>query len=77
VSQFIVTVTMGREFERSAGHNPQQKQEGPCPVLGNHCTDITGAHHSVLMESHSLTTVRLDAQHRFPSMRITRIEKIS
>lgn len=44
----IVTV----KLPRRADHDPRNKVTGPCPVAGanTHCTDVTGEHHSVLVE---------------------------
>lgn len=43
---FLVTVKLPKNPE----HNPRDKKTGPCPVNGEPCTDVTGAHHTVLAD---------------------------
>lgn len=43
---FLVTVKLPKNPE----HNPRDKKTGPCPVNGKPCTDVTGEHHTFLMD---------------------------
>jgi hypothetical protein len=47
MDMFIVTVRM---LQKNPEHDPRGKKTGPCPVSG-HCTDVTGEHHSFLLEA--------------------------
>lgn len=40
----IVTV----KLPKNPDHDPTNKVKGECPIDGSYCTDVTGAHHSVL-----------------------------
>lgn len=51
---FIVTVKL--PYNRD--HDPKNKQSGHCPVNGNDCTDVTGAHHSVVAHGEDIDHVR-------------------
>ena len=43
----IVTIRL----PRNPDHDPLHKKSGLCPVSNEYCTDITGEHHSILMEA--------------------------
>jgi hypothetical protein len=62
----IVTVKLPRNPE----HDPANKISGSCPVNGQFCTDITGAHHSFL-EVADAETARKKWEGKY---HITRIE---
>lgn len=66
--QCIVTV----KLEKNPEHDPKNKKTGPCPVdATNACTDITGAHHSILFDG----TIA-EAQEWFSDYHITRVEYV-
>ena len=73
--KFIVTVNLGRVYERENQHNPAKKLSGLCPTYyGKICTDATGAHHSVLVEAESFKEASTLPQ--FLGVHITRIEEV-
>jgi hypothetical protein len=51
---FIVTVKM----PKNPVHDPKNKITGACPTYGQWCTDVTGEHHSLLIEARSADDVR-------------------
>lgn len=71
--KFIVTVRL----DRNKDHDPQNKRIGYCPISskGEVCTDVTGEHHSMLIEdiapAHAAQKVRAMGYHH-----ITRIEAV-
>ena len=71
MSQWIVTVNLHRKMR----HDPKHKQLGVCPIPGSQmrCTDITGEHHSFIVEANSITEAREKVN---PSLWITRIEEV-
>lgn len=52
--RYIVTI----KLPRNPDHDPKNKVTGHCPVNGNDCSDVTGAHHSVVAEGSSIDHVR-------------------
>ena len=72
--RFIATVNLGKEWERTLGHDPRNKKIGVCPVSGVLCTDITGAHHSFIVEAAYLHDAWAIAKSKAP--RVTRLEEI-
>ena len=75
MSRFLVTVRL----PRNPLHNPHQKQVGMCPVTGLICTDITGEHHSLLVEAESFAAAKIglvDFEGRVIT-HITRIESVN
>lgn len=71
VKTFVVTVKTKPHSE----HNPRKKITGICPVFWTPCTDITGAHHSTLVQAETIeeaALVWIDA----PNISITRIEEV-
>lgn len=44
--KFLVTVRLAK----NPVHNPREKKTGPCPVNGKPCTDVTGEHHTFLVD---------------------------
>ncbi|AXH66272.1 hypothetical protein SEA_SATIS_111 [Streptomyces phage Satis] len=57
---FLVTVKLAK----NPGHNPREKKTGPCPVNGKPCTDVTGEHHTFLvdLDGHTLHGREMDAE---------------
>jgi hypothetical protein len=57
---FLVTVKLPKNPE----HNPRDKKTGPCPVDGKPCTDVTGEHHTFLvdLDGHTLDGKDVDAE---------------
>ena len=58
---WVVTVNLGREWEREQGHDPSRKVAGGrCPawVGALSCSDVTGAHHSALVRGETLEQAR-------------------
>lgn len=59
------------KLPRNPKHNPHDKQTAECPVNpGKLCTDSTGEHHTVLVESNEELQALKELHH------ITRIEDI-
>lgn len=57
---FLVTV----KLVKNPAHNPREKKTGPCPVNGKPCTDVTGEHHTFLvdLDGHTLNGRGMDAE---------------
>jgi hypothetical protein len=57
---FLVTVRL----PKNSDHNPRAKKTGPCPVNGKPCTDVTGEHHTFLvdLDGHTLHGGKMDAE---------------
>ncbi len=65
---YIVTIKLPRRTE----HDPRNKVTGPCPVNPHStCTDVTGEHHSVLLETEEQVQ-----ELRGTYLHITRVEKL-
>lgn len=45
--KYLVTV----KLPKNPAHDPRNKVIGDCPVNGSPCTDVTGEHHTILVES--------------------------
>jgi hypothetical protein len=73
VSQYIVTLKLARNVFRP--HDPANKVTGPCPLSGHECTDLTGVHHSVVVDAQTAA----DARVHFTSqgIHVTRVEALS
>lgn len=69
--QFLVTVRL----PKNPAHNPRDKKTGPCPVNGKPCTDVTGEHHSFLVD---LDDMDAEGVHEIylGIHRVTRVETI-
>ena len=63
----LVTVKIRQPGVR---HDPLNKKKGTCPVSHHLCTDITGAHHTVLVR----TKAEMDVLSMY---HITRIEEVA
>ncbi len=64
----LVTVKLPRHLTRP--HDPAHKKTGKCPLGGGTCTDVTGAHHTVVaLSDFDLEEIRRTWGH------ITRIEE--
>ena len=77
--QAIVTI----KLSKNTRHNPKKKLGGECPIstlipfTGRFCTDITGQHHSLLIEAESLSRIAQKARALFgEDVHITRIEQV-
>jgi len=64
---WIVTVRLPKNPE----HDPTNKKMGKCP-FSEHCTDVTGEHHSFLTSGYTEEEVR----ELFKVYHITRVEKV-
>lgn len=62
----IVTV----KLPRNRDHDPHNKKQGTCPVFGGMCSDVTGEHHSGLVDEAMLDSLTK----RF---HVTRVEAVS
>ncbi len=66
---YIVTV----KFKKSINHDPHNKVTGPCPANpATECTDRTGEHHSVLVETEKQVQELRDSP-----VYVTRVEKLA
>lgn len=66
--RYLVTI----KLPKNPNHNPHDKKTGPCPVFGGTCTDMTGEHHTGLVETYeTLAEVHDTWRLRF---HVTRIE---
>jgi hypothetical protein len=73
IMRYIVTVKLPKNPE----HNPRDKKTGLCPVSDEICTDVTGEHHSYLVEGMNIDSVdaaRFIAENAFAH--VTRIEQV-
>lgn len=59
------------KFKKNLYHNPDKKIAGICPT-GLRCTDVTGEHHSILIEGRNLEEIKKKANDI--TNHITRIE---
>lgn len=67
---FIVTIKLAK----NPRHDPRNKLTGQCAV-SDHCTDVTGEHHSYLTTGESLEAVRESAKDGGWT-HVTRIEEV-
>lgn len=67
MSKFIVTI----KKPKHADHDPKNKVTGICGFSRN-CTDVTGQHHSFLVEANS----EQDIRDTLTDVHITRIESV-
>lgn len=71
MTDYIVTV----KLPKNPLHDPNNKVTGKCPIDGSTCTDVTGAHHSVLVRNMlSTDLVRIDFEAL--GLHVTRIEQV-
>ena len=61
-------------FKRNPKHNPKNKQRGICE-LGTLCTDVTGEHHSCIIDGENEEVIIAKA--KIKCNHITRIEVLS
>lgn len=66
---YLVTVTV----PGTPGHDPNNKKVGPCPVSGDACTDVTGKHHTFLVNT-TLDRESVREAYEFKWGHVTRIE---
>lgn len=66
-SIWIVTI----KLPKNPNHDPQNKVTGKC-LLSDHCTDVTGEHHSGLIFAYSEAEIR----QLYGKYHITRMERI-
>ena len=64
----MITVKIGKDPD----HNPRNKVTGSCPVTGEHCTDVTGEHHTILVRANNLGEVFS----KITNTHITRVEQV-
>ncbi len=72
MAQFLVTVRLAKNPE----HNPREKKTGPCPVNGKLCTDVTGEHHTFLVELDDVDDAEAAREIYAGLYRVTRIETV-
>ncbi len=66
---YIVTI----KLPRNPDHDPRNKVTGPCPANPNtECTDVTGEHHSVLVETQEQVAELFESH-----LHVTRAEKLA
>jgi hypothetical protein len=69
---YIVTVKLAKNSD----HNPLDKRTGECPLPSSViCTDVTGEHHSLLVEAASHDAAR-EVATRHGYFHVTRVESI-
>jgi len=69
MTDYIVTLKMTKH----PLHNPISKKSGKCPI-SPHCTDVTGAHHSMLLRDSSASVEQVRAKYEELGLHVTRIE---
>ncbi len=70
MNTFIVTY----KLDKNPDHDPANKVTGRCPLTGLTCTDVTGEHHTRLVESPE-TAEQLADRLRHEGNHITRVEE--
>lgn len=68
MNHYLVTI----KLPKNPAHDPRNKVTGPCPLSEKVCTDVTGAHHTIMVRMPSIEDVRSE----FSDSHITRIEEI-
>lgn len=68
---YLVTLKLPSNPE----HDPHNKKSGPCPLTGKACTDITGVHHTTIMNAETLGEAMRIAKDNMPYP-VTRIEEM-
>lgn len=63
--RYLVTI----KLPRNPDHDPRNKKTGPCPA-STECTDSTGEHHTVLLETDRLELALARFSH------VTRVERV-
>lgn len=73
---FLVTV----KVLKNPSHDPHNKKIGSCPLNGDEkkiCTDITGEHHTIMVEARDMEQARLNTLKAYPeALHITRVEEV-
>jgi len=72
MTDYIVTV----KLPKHPLHNPKDKKFGACPIHGSSCTDVTGAHHSMLVRNSSSSIEQVQAEFEGRGIHVTRIETV-
>ena len=70
MSSFLVTV----KLDKHGGHDPANKIEGVCPLSGGFCSDVTGRHHTMMVEAQDASIARL--AFRIFGFHVTRVEEV-
>lgn len=70
--RFIVTV----KLPRNPDHDPQNKKAGTCPAMKGYCTDVTGEHHSFVIEASSVESAKVFVINGMGFKHVTRIESL-
>lgn len=65
---FMVTV----KLPRNPNHDPKNKVTGKCPMGDGICTDVTGEHHTILVQGTTMDWIN----DYFAGRHITRIEEV-
>ena len=71
MASFLVTVRLGK----NPAHNPREKKNGPCPVNGKPCTDVTGEHHTFLTDDAGLSAEEVREIYQV-THHVTRVEAV-
>lgn len=67
---YLITV----KFPKDPNHDPLNKVTGECPLTSGDCTDVTGAHHTMALESdETADEVRDRLSEQF---HVTRVEEV-
>lgn len=69
VKIYLVTV----KFPNDPNHDPRNKVTGECPLTSGDCTDVTGAHHTMLVESDGTAE---SVREEFAHHKVTRVEEV-
>lgn len=76
MANYVVTVRL----PRNPAHDPRNKVTGDCPVNGAICTDVTGEHHSFVVEGNTTADAKHWTEVSFGAggeeVHITRIELV-
>lgn len=71
LGDYLVTV----KLPRNPDHDPNNKVTGVCPAFGTYCTDVTGAHHTVLVRNIG-SAVAARIEYELMGFHVTRIEHV-
>jgi hypothetical protein len=71
MARYLVTVRLPKNPE----HNPREKKAGPCPVNAKPCSDVTGEHHTFLVDEAGETVEEIREVYS-AWFRVTRVETV-
>ena len=74
MSNYIVTI----KLPHRSIHDPKHKKEGMCPLNVGYCSDMTGDHHSTIINTNSIENARKMTKLTYgENVHITRIELVT